>query len=151
MAVWNRDLIVQKIDKVLGDTKQILTALSGGTGAVKSVQRGTARFTGVMTAKGYHNGATADDPLIINIDTVKRNKCAVFINGYAFRDDVGRTYPVSVKSITENQIQFTVANKRIMSDDFDGSEELYEDMSIKEIGETVFSKEYFDWQIIEFY
>ncbi len=36
MAVWNRDLIVQKIDKVLGDTKQILTALSGGTAGVAS-------------------------------------------------------------------------------------------------------------------
>ena len=60
MSVFNRDLVIQllnkllgkadltigKTDEVLGDTKQILTALSGGTGAVKSVQRGTARFTG---------------------------------------------------------------------------------------------------------
>ena len=75
MAVWNRDLIVQKIDKVLGDTKQILTALSGGTGAAKSVQRGRCSFYGAPQNNEsiYYRE--------INISPVNIRKSIVLING----------------------------------------------------------------------
>lgn len=149
MAVWNRDLIVQKIDKVLGDTKQILTALSGGTGAVKSVQRGTARFTGVITADGAPKLVKCNIPLNINISTVNPKKCAVFINGCAFQDEA-RKYPVTVNNINANQISFTVSDKRVASEYFYSSETIY-DLDGKKEGETVFSRDYFDWQLIEYY
>ena len=94
MSVFNRDLVVQllnkllgkadlvigKTDEVLGDTKKILTAVSGGTGAVKSVQRGTARFTGTMDG----GNSTVNDTLTINISKVNPAKCVAIINGRAF-------------------------------------------------------------------
>lgn len=96
MAVWNRDLIVQKIDKVLGDTKQILTALSGGTGAVKSVQRGRCSF---YEAPQNNESIYYRE---INISPVNIRKSIVLINGV-----IGSTYTreVFLIDLTSNTLR----------------------------------------------
>ena len=89
MSVFNRDLIVQllnkllgkadlvigKTDEVLGDTKKILTAVSGGIGVVKSVQRGRCSF---------YNAPQNNESIYyreISINSIKPQKSIVLIIG----------------------------------------------------------------------
>ncbi len=99
MSVFNRDLVVQllnkilgkadltigKTDEVLGDTKKILTAVSGGTGVVRSVQRGRCSFYNAPQNNEsiYHRE--------ININSVNPQKSIVLINGA-----LGSTYTRTV-------------------------------------------------------
>ena len=156
MAVWNRDLIVQKIDKVLGDTKQILTALSGGTGAVKSVQRGTARFTGKVTHV-HSNNIEQINTLDIKIDEVNPAKCVVLIDDWAF--DKGITGDVSsevksiricVANITTNTLTLRTTVNDIISGMYDEEYFVFDDSSLK-VGDIVPSTATFGWQLIEYY
>lgn len=104
MSVFNRDLIVQKIDKVLGDTKQILTALSGGTGAVKSVQRGRCSF---------HEAPQNDEYIYyreINISPINPQKSIVLING-----TLGSTYTQTVFLVDLTSSTLSLGHKMIGS------------------------------------
>lgn len=132
MSVFNRDLIVQllnkllgkvdlaigKTDEVLGDTKKILTAVSGGTGAVKSVQRGRCNFY-----KASQNNESIYYRQI-NISPVNNQKSIVLING-----SIGSTYirDVFLIDLTSNIL-------RLGSTTWDAEE-------CKNIS----------WQVIEFY
>lgn len=99
MAVWNRDLIVQKIDKVLDDTKQILTALSGGTGAVKSVQRGLCNLSDAVEAEETNYGTIYEST--IPISTINPQKSIALVSGTTnWTEDRGAI----LRKLTSNQI-----------------------------------------------
>ncbi len=110
MSVFNRDLIVQllnkllgkadlvigKTDEVLGDTKKILTAVSGGIGVVKSVQRGRCSF---------YNAPQNNESIYyreISINSIKPQKSIVLING-----ENGSTYTriVFLIDLTSNTLR----------------------------------------------
>lgn len=155
MAVWNRDLIVQKIDKVLGDTKQILTALSGGTGAVKSVQRGTARFT----AKGFGTGTQlsrveAANELLVTLSPINPQKCIVLIEGVAKYDNnstAPQFAPIIIGEATKNAVRFKLpridGSNGMGTSDF----EIPKGSTFPPEGLECLSKTIFSWQVIEFY
>lgn len=156
MSVFNRDLIVQKIDKVLGDTKQILTALSGGTGAVKSVQRGTARFTG-RVIQVHSNVIKQINTLDIKIDKVNPAKCVVLIDGWAFDRGLtgdsssdAKTIRICIANITANTLTLRTTVNDVVSDTYDEKYYVFDDLSIK-VGDIVPSTATFGWQLIEYY
>lgn len=129
MSVFNRDLVVQllnkllgkadlaigKTDEVLGDTKKILTAVSGGTGAVKSVQRGMCHFGGASQSGG--NIFRRE----IKINHVNPKKTVVIINN-AWKD-----YNVALISLTSDTL--TLGTRSYITDETN-------DVS---------------WQVVEFY
>lgn len=169
MSVFNRDLIVQllnkilgkadlaigKTDEVLGDTKKILTAVSGGTGAVKSVQRGTARFT----AKGFGTGTQLSriEPareLLVTLSPINPQKCIVLIEGVAKYDDYSNTTrftPVIIGEVTKNAVRFKLP--RIDGSNGMGTSdyEVPKGSTFPSEGLECLSKTIFSWQVIEFY
>lgn len=133
MSVFNRDLVVQllnkllgkadlaigKTDEVLGDTKKILTAVSGGIGVVKSVQRGRCSF---------YNAPQNNESIYyreISINSIKPQKSIVLING-----ENGSTYTriVFLIDLTSNTLR--------LGSTWPASENEVKDVS---------------WQVIEFY
>lgn len=160
MAVWNRDLIVQKIDKVLGDTKQILTALSGGTGAVKSVQRGTARFTGTIVhvqENNYGNpygNITLASQIDVKIANINPAKCVVLIDGGSlecYRDNGFESIQIYVSNVSN--ASFTLKTVRQCKfewqAEYSGRDFAF-DEKVKD-GDIVPMNHVFGWQVIEFY
>lgn len=168
MSVFNRDLVVQllnkilgkadlaigKTDEVLGDTKKILTAVSGGIGVVKSVQRGTARFTAkvleVSENKPWKLQINWD--LTVRIKEINPSKTIVLINGGALTDaDVNEPTLVSlpyVSQLLSNQINFKPSGDNIPAGEYVWP--FFERINAK-VGDTVRSNTSFDWQVIEFY
>lgn len=136
MAVWNRDLIIQKIDKVLGDTKQILTALSGGTGAVKSVQRGTARFTYKNNIPAGNQKVLLQD-LNIVLSAINPQKSIVILNGAAYGGSNDYYMPVYVHALSQKSLTLKPAEPETHM----SSSSPYEGLS----------KTTISWQVIEFY
>ena len=133
MSVFNRDLVVQllnkllgkadlaigKTDEVLGDTKKILTAVSGGIGVVKSVQRERCSF---------YNAPQNNESIYyreISINSIKPQKSIVLING-----ENGSTYTriVFLIDLTSNTLR--------LGSTWPASENEVKDVS---------------WQVIEFY
>ena len=154
MAVWNRDLIVQKIDKVLGDTKQILTALSGGTGAAKSVQRGTANFMGKVDE---YSSISHVNTLDIKINKVNPAKCVVLIDGWAFDTGITggssseiKTIRICVANITATTLTLRTTVNDIIGGMYDKNYFVFDESSIK-TGDLVPSTATFGWQLIEYY
>lgn len=136
MSVFNRDLVVQllnkllskadltigKTDEVLGDTKKILTAVNGGTGVVKSVQRGRCSF--------YE--APQNDEYIyyreIKISPINPQKSMVLING-----TLGSTHIQTVFLVDLASDRICLGHKLIGS--------AMQSDTIKNVS----------WQVIEFY
>ena len=100
MSVFNRDLVVQilnkllgkadlvigKTDEVLGDTKKILTAVNGGTGVVKSVQRGLCNLYNATQLE--ENGGTVYEQTI-KINAINPEKALVLVVGSVSRLEAG--------------------------------------------------------------
>ncbi len=164
MSVFNRDLVVQllnkilgkadlaigKTDEVLGDTKKILTAVSGGTGAVKSVQRGTARFT----AKMFSDRIKPAQELLVTLSPINPQKCIVLIEGVAkYYDNIDGTRftPIAIGGITKNAVRFKLPKNEgvngMLPSDFD----VPESSAFPPEGLECLSKTFFSWQVIEFY
>ena len=168
MSVFNRDLVVQllnkilgkadltvtKTDEVLGDTKKILTAVSGGMGAVKSVQRGTARFTAKVLEINENKPwkLRINWNLTVHIKEINPSKTIVLINGGAFTDsEVNKPTLVSlpyVSQLLSNQINFKPSGDNIPAGEYVWP--FFERINAK-VGDTVRSNTSFEWQVIEFY
>lgn len=170
MSVFNRDLVVQllnkilgkadlaigKTDEVLGDTKKILSAVSGGTGAVKSVQRGTASFTGRVT-QVHSNIIKQINTLDIKIDKVNPAKCVVLIDGWAFDTGITggsssnvKTIRICIANITANTLTLRTTVNDVVSGAYDEKYYVFDDSSLK-VGDIVPSTSTFGWQLIEYY
>lgn len=170
MSVFNRDLVVQllnkilgkadltvtKTDEVLGDTKKILTAVSGGMGAVKSVQRGTARFTGrVEQVNSTH--IVQVNTLDIKINKVNPAKCVVLIDGLAFdlgissaSYDTVKTIRICVSNIAAETLSLRTVINDLVQGMYDEDYFVFDESSIK-VGDLVPSTATFGWQLIEYY
>ena len=137
MSVFNRDLVVQllnkilgkadlaigKTDEVLGDTKKILSAVSGGTGAVKSVQRGLCNLSDAREAEKTNYGTIYEST--ISISTINPQKSIALVSGTTnWTDDRGAI----LRKLTSNQIV----------------------IGTKKVGSTG-SPKAISWQVIEFY
>lgn len=168
MSVFNRDLVVQllnkilgkadltvtKTDEVLGDTKKILTAVSGGMGAVKSVQRGTARFTAKVTEVSSAGGFVIQviPELKININSVNPNKCIVLLNGAPYHHstaiDTTVTNVPCLSKVSENQLILSLA--------FPDSPTSWQQSNFNlgyrpKVNDIITVKNLVSWQLIEYY
>lgn len=120
MSVFNRDLVVQllnkilgkadltvtKTDEVLGDTKKILTAVSGGMGAVKSVQRGLCNLADAVEVEWTNYGDIYESTIRIN--AVNPEKSFVLVQGSTnFTDDKGAFF----RRLSSNELSIGIKSK----------------------------------------